>query len=959
MEVVHPARQLFRFGLFEADAAHNALTRNGVRVKIQDQPFRVLIMLLQRPGEIVTREELRQKLWPDGTFVDFDGSLNVTLKKLRVAIDDNSNNPCFVETIPRQGYRFIAPVSISSTAGPPHSVNNTPAQNTVEPKLDATALPIRKLSSRRPLFLAYAATVLVIAALIATTQVSWYRKAAEANRLTLSAHASAPVSLRKSVAVLGFQNVTGKAQDAWLATAFSEMLSTELAGGGTLRLASGQDIANLRHSSPWPQTGTLDQQTSARVGTALNSEVLVMGSFATVGSPEGGQLRFDVRLQDARTGEILAETSETGQIVSLFPMVSSVGGKLRDRLGVPRLESQEQASALATLPSNPEAARLYSLGLADLRGYDYAAAHDLFDQAIKAEPKFPFAHTMLARAEISLGYDDKAKAEAKKGVDLGVAAKLARTQQMEIEATYYQTLGQRDKAAEIYKVLFNLFPDSLEYGLQLAKLELASYQPDASLETIKQLRRLPLPASDDPALDLSEARILAVRNPEAAQLLVQSSVEKAQKQGKKFAYATAEQALCFWNRRHVPSPPECQEAYNIFIASDNRDAAASTIQIMAETNRLTGHEESAIPLYQRAIKMFKETGDREQIGVTLNNLSLVLENEAQWGQAETHYQEARQNFQAVNDWANTAVAMGNIADILVLRGHLGEAKDVFQKARELMESSGRGRADGFYISDASLLLMQGEVLQARSEIDTRLKSLRSSAGEPYLLANAISALGDVEKAEGNLEDARNSYVEAIDIHKKVNSPAGYLQVSLADVAVAEAHPDAAEALLHPAITELENEQNRGDEIGAYISLSRALLAEGKGDEARNAIGKASRFADLHGFPVLKLPVQILDARAIGVAAKPGPVWRANLAAAAQKLLAAVQESHRLKLYTIECEARLALGAVEMKLDPGVGRGQLKELAAETHARGYELYSRQAMEAMTTANALAASRMPVH
>lgn len=958
MEAVHPTRQLFRFGLFEADAAHNALTRNGVRVKIQDQPFRVLMMLLQRPGEIVTRDELQEKLWPDGTFVDFDGSLNAILKKLRAAIDDNSDNPCFVETIPRRGYRFIAAVSVTDTATRASHANAAPSQNTADVKLDLSPSPIGKLSSRRPLFLT-SVTVLAMAALLATTRISWYRKAAEANRLTLSAHASPPVSLRKSVAVLGFQNVTGKAQDAWLATAFSEMLSTELAGGGLLRLASGQDVANLRHSSPWPQTGTLDQQTSGRVGTALNSDVLVMGSYATVGSPEGGQLRFDVQLQDAKTGEILTETSETGQVRSLFSMVSSVGGKLRERLGVPRLESQEQASALATLPSNPEATRLYSLGLAQLRGYDYSAAHDLFDQAIKAEPKFPLAHTMLARAEMSLGYDDKAKAEAKAGVDLGVAAKLARIQQMEIEATYYQALGQRDKAAEIYKVLFNLFPDSLEYGLQLAKMQLGSAQPDASLETLKQLRRLPPPAGDDPALDLTEAKVLTPRDSMAAQRLIQSSVEKAQKQGKRFAYAMAEQAVCFSNRRHVPSPPECQEAYNIFIASGNRDAAASTLQIMAETNRLTGHEKSAIPLYQRAIKTFKETGDRQQIGVTLNNLSLVLVNEGQWGQAETFYREARQNFQAVNDRANTGVAMGNIAGILVLRGHLSEAKDLFQKGRELMESSGRGRADGFYTSDASVLLMQGEAPQARSEIETRVQLLRAYGDETYLLADAISALGDVQKAQGNLEDAGKSYDEAIDVFKKVNYPVGNLQVSLADVAIAEEHPDAAEALLHPAIADLEKEQDRGDEIGAYVSLSRALLAEGKGTEARDAIGKASRLADLHEFPVLRLPLQILDARAIGAMAKPGPAGRADLTTAAQKLRAAVQESHRLRLYMIECEARLALGEVEMKLDPAVGLGQLKELAAETHARGYELYSRQATEAMNAGKAPAVSGNPVH
>ena len=93
MEPAVATTPIFRFGLFEADSARSTLTRNGIRVKIQDQPFRVLILLLQSPGDTVSREVLRQKLWPEGTYVDFDGSLNVILKKLRAAIGDDGAGP--------------------------------------------------------------------------------------------------------------------------------------------------------------------------------------------------------------------------------------------------------------------------------------------------------------------------------------------------------------------------------------------------------------------------------------------------------------------------------------------------------------------------------------------------------------------------------------------------------------------------------------------------------------------------------------------------------------------------------------------------------------------------------------------------------------------------------------------------------------------------------------------------
>ena len=102
--------RVYRFGLFEADARSGELRKNGMKLKVQGQPFEVLIALLERPNEVVTREELRQRLWPSDTFVDFDHSLNTAINKLRDLLGDTANNPRFVETLPKRGYRFLAPV---------------------------------------------------------------------------------------------------------------------------------------------------------------------------------------------------------------------------------------------------------------------------------------------------------------------------------------------------------------------------------------------------------------------------------------------------------------------------------------------------------------------------------------------------------------------------------------------------------------------------------------------------------------------------------------------------------------------------------------------------------------------------------------------------------------------------------------------------------------------------------
>ena len=117
VEVARSA-QIVRFGVFEADLQTGELHKNGVKVPLQGQPFQVCALLLERSGELVTREELRQKVWPEDTFVDFEQALNTAIAKIRVALGDEADNPRFVQTLPRRGYRFIGPVDKPSSQAP-------------------------------------------------------------------------------------------------------------------------------------------------------------------------------------------------------------------------------------------------------------------------------------------------------------------------------------------------------------------------------------------------------------------------------------------------------------------------------------------------------------------------------------------------------------------------------------------------------------------------------------------------------------------------------------------------------------------------------------------------------------------------------------------------------------------------------------------------------------------------
>ena len=946
MERLVASVNIFRFGLFEADVASNTLTRGGVRVKIQDQPFRVLTLLLERPGEIVTREELRQKLWPEGTYVDFDGSLNVILKKLRAAIDDDSENPRFVETVPRRGYRFIAPVSAIAPELPKPAT--PPATSSLQPPAISPAPPPpldTAPAERKARYLYLYAVAAALTVLGATAWFLWHEK--NLSKTSSVSASAAPVHMRKSVAVLGFHNVSGKPDQNWLETAFSEMLSTELAGGEKLRLVSGEDVANLRQSAPWSQTDTLDQKTTSRIGNALNSDLLVLGSYTIVGDADAGRLRLDVRMQDTKTGEILTEVAEVGNAKDLFHMVGSVGDKLRDRLEIPTLEGSDEAAVLASLPLDRDAARFYARGLAKMREFDALAAKDLFEQASKTDPKFSLAHLMLARAWGQLGYEQKRKEEAKKALDL--SSDLPRAAQMLVEGEYYDSLADHDKAASTYRALFELFPDSVEYGLLLAGAQMAAGRASQASYTLSQLHALPLPASDDPRIDLADARATAQNDP-ARLALIRSAMRMAAAQGKKMIYAQARKEECMnliYSEHPEQGPPSCEDAYNIYLAAGNRLSAADAIRLLGDYEGGQGHLDQAIAMYQRAFNILQELGEHYKTGAVLNNMAIDYVNEGKVDRGEQLYRQAKFHFEQAGDRNLTALTIGNIGDILYLRGDLAGAQRMYQQALEIQESLDHN-SPGYLLyrlSDVNLQLSR--ISDAHQLAQRAIDSLRLNQGGYGYLTGALMVFGEVLKAEGDLPGARREFEEALATAQKIGQQAGIGEAreELADLDLEDGQIDQAEPLLRPAIAQFEKEKTDPDILSAYTVLSRALLIQGKVDEARHAIEHAVEMGRTNSDPDLKLSLAIQSARVEMTDRQTG---NAGLSSARLQLHAAIATAKRLGYYGLECEARLALGELEAKVNASSARIQLAALASESRSHGLELLARKAEQATAMA-----------
>ena len=242
------------FGLYEVNLQTHELRKGGLRLKIRHQSFQILAMLLERPGEVVSREDLRRKLWPSDVFVNFEAGLNSAVQRLRSALQDTSLEPRYIETLPRVGYRFMA--SVESLIPVSETPVSDDAPQIAATTLDSAELPLvdtgpDELSTVTPVkgrnWPYWAAAVLLLVLFVAYLGHRYSRRNQHVPEAQAQPSPVIPSSLtRRSVAVMGFTNASGNARDVWLSTAFTEMLATELAAGDHLRTVAEEDVARAK-----------------------------------------------------------------------------------------------------------------------------------------------------------------------------------------------------------------------------------------------------------------------------------------------------------------------------------------------------------------------------------------------------------------------------------------------------------------------------------------------------------------------------------------------------------------------------------------------------------------------------------------------------------------------------------------------------------------------------------------
>jgi len=439
LETRSPA--ILRFGVFEVDVRSGELRKQGARIRLQEQPFHVLTVLLQRPGEVVTREELRNQNWPPDTFVDFDNSLNTAINKLREALDDSADNPRFIETLPRRGYRFIAPV----TGGDGAKVGT------------AAGASAAVVSRSRNIFVTVAVVVLAAGS---AGGLLW--RARQARHLT-----------EKDTIVLGdFANSTG---DSVFDGTLREGLSVQLQQSPFLNLVSGEGIRQTLQMMGQPANARLTPQIAREVCQRANGRAALDGSIALIGT------RYDLILKavNCANGDLLASMEAQANDKShVLDALSKAASEMRTKLGESLSTVQKYNTPLeqATTPSL-EALQAYSLGWKALNAdADSAAALSFWQRAVQLDPNFAAAYDSLGSENEVIG-TALAVENIRKAFEL--RTHVSEREKLIIEGDYYNVVtGDLMRARQSYALGEQIYPREVSFrnGLGVLYNDLGQYE---------------------------------------------------------------------------------------------------------------------------------------------------------------------------------------------------------------------------------------------------------------------------------------------------------------------------------------------------------------------------------------------------------------------------------------------------------------------------------------------------
>jgi tetratricopeptide (TPR) repeat protein/TolB-like protein len=797
---------------------------------------------------------------------------------------------------------------------------------------------VKPEAPQRRRFLGAGIALIVSLAVIALALVMQRRESKPAAMPPPRAVAASAVTPRRAVAMLGFRDLSGKPGDAWLDGAFAELLSNELSATETLRVVPNDDVAQLRADLSLRDGDPIARTTLPRIRERLAADVVVTGSYLTVTQGAGRELRLDVRMQDATTGETLGTISETGTEGELFALVARAGGRLRTQLGAAPLTAEAGAGLRASHPANAEATRAYVEGITKLRRFDALAARASLERAVATEPSYPMSHAALAEALWNLGNEKPATESADRALSL--AAKLGREERLSIEARANVFHKEFDKAIEIYRSLLTFYPDELAYGLRLGAVQVSAGKAKDALATVDKLRALPAPMRDEPGIDLIAADAYHLMHESAKELAVAEQAEaKGAASNMRGIVARAKSNQAYANRdlgHPNRSVALLEEAAKIYEDIGDRAGSARSLSNLGLSLWNRGDLNAAEPILERALIIHRQVGSRSFESRTLNNIGILRFMKGNIEGAEKVWMEALVVQRESNFLTAMAPTLSNLGGARQLQGDMAGAEKFYREAIAVSRKTDDrfGEATGL-TNLAEMLRLRGDLAASKKPYAEGLaisRQLEMPLQESYTLA----AMGEMALWQDDFAEARHLHTAAIAMRRKANDKVtvAQSQAMIANLDLEEGKPAEGEAQAREAIAVFAKENAAEEEAIAQEVLARILLARGRTADAEQALKRARELTKTSHTLGLLSAIAASEARVLIAQGRFDPAVKR-----AGEAVAIAEKSHVL---VNELEARLVLATAETRRGRSAeGRQVRADVARRAAVRGLRLIAKKA------------------
>jgi len=960
-KIASPVPAPFTVGAWRVRPLEGVLECDGERRHLRPKSMDVLVLLAARPASTVLREEFLRQVW-DGQFVD-EASLARCVAEIRAALGDDAREPRYVETVPRRGYRLIAPVGNDGVAA-------TPVPAAGSPEASSTAPEARPRQFR--------AVALVALAAIGVSAGWWhFARGRDAGR------AAAAADSRPAVAILAVRNLSENGAGDWLQPALEQMLATELAASDLGR-AMPSDVARLAtYELSIAPDEIARPETLRRLGSALGAAYLVTGSYLGGAEANREALRIDLLLHDGANGEVIEGIVETGSIDDLSALVLSAGRRLRGRLGFGDGPANRAAGGREGIPAPPEAARLYFQAVVELRRGDAESARGLLERAIEIDPGSPFAHLTLAEAWAALGYDARAAASAARA--LALSAPLPAEGRLWTEARAYSLTPDWPAAVERLEALWLLTPDNLEYGLALADAQThrgdfaaalaivedlqrrASFQgiagrialvearaaagrgdnalaADAARRARSAAERVDAPLVQGRAFELEAGALYDLGEVDGAGLALTRAFEIFDLAGQRREAASARVTLAGWRAeqgKYDEASRLAEAAIAVFQATGDRRSEALALRRVAGQRWRNGSPEKGKAALLRSIELSREIGDRAGEATSLGELAISYASFGGGSVSEPRelFEEALAIYRELDKRDGIASALNNLGKVALYQGDMRLAIERLEEAEtlygELRMPEGRGTAQfnlGYAYLEAAEVARAEAALRGAARIFDEVDNGR-------MVAASLDGVSRALLARGEVEEARRLLARAGELRAEMGDPGRIIQGDLGEAHLLLAEGDPRRALevsrrAHDEVKRLPGAGSPGLRNSAEDTIAAIQLELGRPDLARAALPWADVLDSERELSINACNRWLLAARALGGLGD---------AAEARRLLDGVRDFAAPRgLDRLRLESELVRAELELA-DPGSGP-ELAELEAELRERGLVLLADRARAA---------------